>query len=109
MRDTTWSNQSVKVNLLINDLERHLHQVVVDRGSHAAPDNFIILRIDDAREGRVRHLLAIVDHRLLQLLKLEQGGHLRVERGAEDVVVVGLGLGRLRDYIRLHILLGLHW
>ena len=67
------------------------------------------MHIEEAREGRVRHLLAILDHQLLQMLKLDDGGHLGVERIAEDVVVVGLGLGKLRDHIRLHILFGLLW
>ena len=81
----------------------------MDRGSHAAPENFKILRIDEAREGRVSHLLAILNLYLLQLLKLNNGGHLGVQRGAEDVVVVGLCLGRLRDHIRLDILFGFLW
>ena len=97
------------MDLLLDLQHRHLHQVAVDRGSHAAPENFIILSIDEAREGRVRHLLAILDHQLLQMLKLDDGRHLGVERIAEDIVIVGLGLGRLRDQIRLHILFGFHW
>ena len=82
----------------------------MDRGSHAGPENFCILRTDEAREGRVRHRLAILNLSLLHLLKLDDEEHLGVQRGAEDVVVVGLGLGRLRDHIIcLDLLLGFHW